>query len=190
VTQAYRHSFFGQRPVLRVASARTGNVIGGGDWAQDRLVPDAIRCFIAGTPVPIRNPQSIRPWQHVLDPVLAYLRLAERLMMPDGDVFAEPWNFGPGPDSEVPVASIADRLARGWGGNASWRHDDTEHPAENAILKLDCSKAKVGLGWHPLLDINRTIALTVEWYRAWQLADDMRRVTWRQIDEMVTAAGR
>jgi CDP-glucose 4,6-dehydratase len=188
VIQAYRRSFFGRRAVLRLASARTGNVIGGGDWAQDRLVPDAIRCFIAGTAVPIRNPRSVRPWQHVLDPVLAYLRLAEHLMMPGGDAFAEPWNFGPGPDSEVPVAVIADRLARGWGGNASWRYDGTEHPAENAILKLDCAKAVARLGWRPLLDINRTVALTIEWYRALQMADDMRRLTWRQIDEVVSSA--
>lgn len=180
VTQAYRRSFFGGTGAPVVASVRAGNVIGGGDWAEDRLVPDAMRAFLSGRPLAIRNPQSLRPWQHVLDPVLAYMRLAERLV-DGGGAFAEAWNFGPGPDSEISVKDVADRLVSGWGNGAVWRHDRGEHPAEAAYLKLDCAKAAARLGWRPALDIDRSIALTLDWYRAFQRRADMRKLSLDQI---------
>jgi CDP-glucose 4,6-dehydratase len=187
VTQAYRRSFFDNSFPLPVASARAGNVIGGGDWAQDRLVPDAMRAFLGGRTLDIRNPQSLRPWQHVLDPVLAYMLLAERLVE-NGAAFAEAWNFGPGPDSEIAVRQIADMLARGWGDGAAWRHDRSQHPAESAYLKLDCAKAAARLGWRPLLNTERSIDLTLDWYRAFQRGANMRQVTLSQISEVVAAA--
>jgi CDP-glucose 4,6-dehydratase len=185
VTQAYRRSFFGAGSgAPPIASARAGNVIGGGDWAEDRLIPDAMRAFFGERPLAIRNPQSLRPWQHVLDPVLAYMRLAERLV-DGGEAFAEAWNFGPGPESEVSVKEVADRLVGGWGNGAAWRHDHGEHPAEAAYLKLNCAKAAARLGWHPLLGIDRAIALTLDWYRAFQRGADMRKVTLEQIADVV-----
>jgi len=187
VTQAYRASFFNKSFPLPVASVRAGNVIGGGDWAEDRLVPDAMRAFLGGRTLEIRNPQSLRPWQHVLDPVLAYLILAERLVE-DGEAFAQAWNFGPAPESEITVKQIADLLVRGWGQGVAWRHDPREHPPEAAYLKLDCSKAETRLRWHPLFDIERSIGLTLDWYRAFQGGANLRKVTLGQIDEAVTTA--
>jgi CDP-glucose 4,6-dehydratase len=187
VTQAYRASFFRKSFPLPVASARAGNVIGGGDWAEDRLVPDAMRAFLGGRALEIRNPQSLRPWQHVLDPVLAYLTLAQHLVE-DGEAFAQAWNFGPAPESEVAVKQIADLLVRGWGQGAEWRHDLREHPPEAAYLKLDCSKAATRLRWQPLFGIERSISLTLDWYRAFQGGANMRKVTLGQIDEAVTTA--
>jgi CDP-glucose 4,6-dehydratase len=187
VTQAYRASFFSKSFPLPVASARAGNVIGGGDWAEDRLVPDAMRAFLDGRPLEIRNPQSLRPWQHVLDPVLAYLTLAEHLVE-DGEAFAQAWNFGPASESEIAVKHVADLLVRGWGQGAEWRHDLREHPPEAVYLKLDCSKAAARLHWQPLFDIERSIGLTLDWYRAFQGGANMRKVTLGQIDEAVTTA--
>ena len=187
VTEAYRRSFFRGDFPLPVASARAGNVIGGGDWAEDRLIPDAIRAFAAGRTLEIRNPHALRPWQHVLDPVLAYMLLAQRLVE-DGHAFAEAWNFGPGPECEVTVRQIADMLARGWGDGASWHHDVGDHPAEAAVLKLDCSKAATRLGWLPMFNIERSIDLTLDWYRTSQHGTDMRKFTLGQIDEVMAAA--
>src|SRR5262249_55317873 len=138
VTDAYRRSFFNKSSgngdcAVAIASARAGNVIGGGDWAADRLVPDAMRAFRDRRTLEVRNPHAVRPWQHVLDPVLAYLLLAERLVE-QGGVHAEAWNFGPGAESEISVARIADMLARGWGDGARWRHDERDHPSEAAVL--------------------------------------------------------
>ena len=187
VTQAYRRSFFEKNFPVPVATVRAGNVIGGGDWAEDRLVPDAMRAFLNGRTLDIRNPQSLRPWQHVLDPVLAYMLLAERLVG-DGAAYAEAWNFGPGPESEVPVRHIVDLLVRGWGEGAVWRHDTGPHPAEAAVLKLDCSKAAARLDWRPLLGIARSIKLTLDWYRAFQRGANMRQVSLSQIGEVLAAA--
>jgi CDP-glucose 4,6-dehydratase len=184
VTEAYRRSFFTQSLPLPIASVRAGNVIGGGDWAQDRLVPDAMRAFMGGRTLAIRNPEALRPWQHVLDPVLGYMLLAERLVERGCD-FAEPWNFGPGPESELSVAQLANMLARGWGNGADWRHDRGEHPREAAVLKLDCSKAAGRLGWRPLLDIASSVGLTLDWYRAFRRGANMREVALGQIEQVL-----
>jgi CDP-glucose 4,6-dehydratase len=180
VTAAYRNSFFSAQGCARVASARAGNVIGGGDWARDRLVPDAMRAFTAGEALRIRNPHSVRPWQHVLDPVLGYLLLAERLIT-QAVPLDEAWNFGPSSASEVPVGTIVNGLVRRWGEGARWEKDCSEQPHEAAYLKLDCSKAQAGLGWRALLDLDKTLQLTVDWYRAFAQGSDMRAVTLGQI---------
>ncbi|HEX2255271.1 MAG TPA: CDP-glucose 4,6-dehydratase [Afifellaceae bacterium] len=181
VAEAYRRSFFSSGGACSVASARAGNVIGGGDWGLDRLVPDAMRAFTAGEVLRIRNPSAVRPWQHVLDPVLAYLLLAERLASAD-ESMAEGWNFGPGPASEVPVRHIVENIIQLWGGSAQWEFDDDCHVHEAAYLKLDCTKAASRLGWRPVLDLANSLRLTVEWYRAQSSGADMRELTMRQID--------
>jgi len=187
VIDAYRRSFLHDKSCPGVASARAGNVIGGGDWAQDRLVPDAMRAFLAGTMLDVRNPHAVRPWQHVLDPVMAYLLLAERVVA-DGRAFAQAWNFGPASESEVSVAQIVDMLARGWSEGAAWKRDEGEHPREAAFLKLDCSKARTHLDWRPMLDLERAVHLTLDWYKALQRGADMRAFTLGQIDEVVSPA--
>ncbi|MGX1305316.1 CDP-glucose 4,6-dehydratase [Amorphus suaedae] len=187
VTSAYRRSFFQRPNTAHIASGRAGNVIGGGDWSTDRLVPDAMRAFIADTPLRIRNPAAVRPWQHVLDPVLGYLRLAEHLATA-GDAFAEGWNFGPAAESEVPVRHIVDNLARKWGGTARWEQDGGEHPHEAAYLKLDCTKAAARLGWRPLLSLEDALDMTVSWYAACNTGADMRRFTIDQINDVLRQA--
>lgn len=186
VTSSYRSSFFGGARAPHVASARAGNVIGGGDWAEDRLVPDAVRAFSAGQPLRIRSPRAVRPWQHVLDPVLAYLLLAERLVK-DGEKFAEAWNFGPAPASEVPVERIVTGLIQQWGDGARWEQDGGEHPHEAAYLKLDCAKASAQLGWQPLIGLDRALELTVAWYISQQKGTDMRSVSLSQIRSVLSA---
>ncbi len=169
VTASYRRSFF---PVDRlsdhgvgVATARAGNVIGGGDWAADRLVPDLIRGFERDEPVTIRNPAAVRPWQHVLEPLAGYLVLAQRLLAADPTACTA-WNFGPREDDARPVAWLADRLAERWGSGASWIRGSGEQPHEAGVLKLDWSKAHVELGWSPRWDLSTTLDRTAAWYRA------------------------
>lgn len=184
VTSAYRRSFFSDRAVGRgtvaIASVRAGNVIGGGDWAKDRLVPDTVSAFMAGQQVRIRNPGAIRPWQHVLEPLRGYLMLAERLWH-DGNAVAEAWNFGPEDSDAKPVSWIVERLARTWGGEAGWETDGTPQPHEAGLLRLDCSKARNRLGWSPLLDLPQALDWIVDWYQAYAHKKDMRRVTLEQI---------
>lgn len=184
VTDSYRRSFFAHAGAPAVASGRAGNVVGGGDWARDRLVPDAMRAFIEHQPLVIRNPAAVRPWQHVLDPVIAYLRLAERLVR-DGSAYAEGWNFGPESASEVPVSTIADRLVSLWGSNAHWLKVGGEHPHEAAELKLDCTKSAARLGWSPLLDLDQALQLTVDWYRSFAAKTDLRAFTLQQIQRVL-----
>jgi len=180
VAKAYRNSFFKEDDRIFMATARAGNVIGGGDWAEDRLVPDIIRALSASEPVVIRNPGSIRPWQHVLEPLRAYLMLGERLWG-DGDTFAQGWNFGPRDDDAIPVGDVVERVISCWGsGEFVINKSDTLHEAN--YLKLDCSKARAQLGWVPVLTIDDALELTVAWYRAY--LDDpkfMSEVTTRQI---------
>jgi len=187
VTTAYRRSFFQGERQTQIASARAGNVIGGGDWARDRLVPDTMRAFAAGKVVRIRNPASVRPWQHVMDPLLGYLLLAERLMQ-NGRAFAEGWNFGPHHDSAVPVSVIVEKLARQWGEGARWELDDGDHPHEAAYLGLDINKAESQMGWRPLIGLDRALQLTAEWYRALEAGLDMRDFTRTQIGEVVDSS--
>ncbi len=138
---------------MRVASARAGNVIGGGDWSVDRLIPDIIRAFARGQSVEIRSPGAVRPWQHVLEPLAGYLTLAERLSGSDGGAFAEAWNFGPNDEDCRAVAYIIDKVARHWGGEAGWHLSDKPQPHEAHFLKVDSSKARARLGWDRRLHI-------------------------------------
>lgn len=188
VVDAYRSSFFRpdrhQDHGVGLASARAGNVIGGGDFAEDRLVPDAIRAFSAQTPLMIRNRASIRPWQHVLEPLSGYLMLAERLY--DDPSFASAWNFGPPVGDSAPVSVVADHLSRLWGEGAAWRQDPGEHPYEAATLKLDCTKAQVELGWVPKLTLEAALELTVKWYREHHKGGDVAALTRRQVLEYLS----
>ena len=186
--QAFRKSFFDpslfSEHGVSVASARAGNVIGGGDWAKDRIVPDTIRSLVEEKPVLIRNPHSTRPWQHVLEPLNGYLALAEALCN-DGPRYAGAWNFGPLDFNEKPVGWIVEQLYSLWGAPFSWERDARPNPHENTYLKLDSSKARALLNWGPKLDLPTTLASIVEWTKAWQSRANMRDVTERQIVEFV-----
>ena len=179
VTSSYRDSFMRQADIA-LASARAGNVIGGGDWAADRLVPDTLRAFERGEPVVIRNPDSIRPWQHVLEPLSGYLRLAEHLWN-GGQSVAEAWNFGPRDEDARPVQWILERMALAWGQGAGWRLAEGEHPHEAYYLKLDISKAGQRLGWHPHWSLAEALEQINGWHKAFLHGEDMHRVTLRQI---------
>lgn len=160
---AYRRSYFHDPAGPRVASVRAGNVIGGGDWAADRLIPDIIRALIAGDSPLIRAPRSIRPWQHVLEALGGYLMIAQRLFEAQ-DWAATAWNFGPSDDDTRPVGWIADRMTRAW-GKPGWTNGEGPQPHEAQILKLDCAKARSELGWRPALTLDKALALIVEWHR-------------------------
>jgi CDP-glucose 4,6-dehydratase len=189
VTAAYRRSFFADPGAARVASVRAGNVIGGGDWAADRLIPDAIRALTAAEPVVVRNPGAVRPWQHVLDPLAGYLRLGSRLLSEDGDRFAGAFNFGPPLDSAVSVAEVVDRIVGDW-PQGSWESPArTVAPHEARFLMLDHSKARDVLGWAPAFDLEQALATTSRWYAAWYSDPAASRArTEADIAEFVEAA--
>jgi CDP-glucose 4,6-dehydratase len=179
ITAAYRQSFF-QNHDIGVASARAGNVIGGGDWAEDRLVPDILKAFEENRIVSIRNPQSTRPWQHVLEPLSGYLTLAEHLYE-QGEAFSEGWNFGPNDDDARPVQWIVEQLASNWGKGAGWQLDTGQHPHEANYLKLDTSKAKGRLGWRTSWNLQIALQNIILWQRAWLGREDMKKVCLSQI---------
>lgn len=181
VTSAYRCSFF-EKEGIALASARAGNVIGGGDWALDRLVPDILRAFEARLPVVIRNPHSTRPWQHVLEPLSGYLSLAEHLWT-SGQQFAEGWNFGPWDRDNKPVQWIVERLVNKWGDGASWDVIGGDHLHEAAFLKLDISKAQQRLNWSPRWSLETALDRIVEWHRGWRAGLDVSALCHAQIDE-------
>jgi CDP-glucose 4,6-dehydratase len=180
VAASYAKSFFSAAGTPALATARAGNVIGGGDWAPDRLVPDLVRSCEQSLPLTIRYPQAIRPWQHVLDPLAGYLRLAEHLIEP-GREYAGAWNFGPGEASLKPVSWIADGFFAAWGQKSHWTSPPGVHPHEAGILKLDWSKAAHLLGWRPKLAIEPAIEQVVAWHKACIAGQDMRRFTESQI---------
>ncbi len=180
VTSAYRRSFF-ESSGTSVATARAGNVIGGGDWANDRLVPDIIRSLERREPVRVRNPRSIRPWQHVLEPLSGYLRLAEALHEADGHRFAEAWNFGPEDGDARPVQWVVERLVAEWGDGVSWVLDESPQPHEATCLKLDCSKSRSLLGWLPRWRLSRAVAAVAEWHRTYAARGALREVMLEQI---------
>jgi CDP-glucose 4,6-dehydratase len=186
VTAAYRSSFFGVTKSacreVALASARAGNVIGGGDWSEDRLIPDLVRGSLSGKPVAIRNPEATRPWQHVLEPLAGYLTLAEHLLERGGE-FAKGWNFGPAEEDAWPVGRLADAMVAAWGDGAAWMQDAGEHPHEAGYLKLDTSWARALLGWRPVLPLTESLSWVVEWYKAESRGDDMHAFTLRQIAE-------
>ncbi len=179
VVDAYRSSFFCGDRCPRLATARAGNVIGGGDWGEDRLVPDAVRAVETGEPLRVRNPGAVRPWQHVLSPLGGYLQLAEALSQ-GGDV-ARAWNFGPSEQDAQPVSWIVQRLAQLWDGELSWRVDDAANPPEAGHLALDSSAAEQLLGWHPAGVLADALELIVSWHRAHRAGEDMRTVSLAQI---------
>jgi CDP-glucose 4,6-dehydratase len=180
VTAAYRDSYFAKTKTA-VASARAGNVIGGGDWAADRLIPDMIKAFGMNKPVIIRNPNSIRPWQLVLEPLVGYLCLAEKLVE-EGQSFAEPFNFGPRESDARPVEWIVNRLVAHWGSGAHWQLADGEQPHEAYYLKLDASKAHARLNWSPRTELSTALDWIVDWYKAQRTGQDAREISERQID--------
>jgi len=188
VTSAYRRSFFTPTPDLPttsssvpfLASARAGNVIGGGDWGVDRLVPDCIRALLKGEEILIRNPHATRPWQHVLEPLCGYLMLIQRLIE-DGPQFADAWNFGPGENDAAPVERVVQSLCAKWGTPDAYTVDTGPNPHEAHYLKLDCSKSRALLGWQPRWDLEQAIDATVEWTRAYQRGDDIKDLCLRQI---------
>jgi CDP-glucose 4,6-dehydratase len=170
-----------------VASARAGNVIGGGDWGADRLVPDIMRAAAAGEEVRVRNPNSIRPWQHVLNPLSGYLVVAQALW--SSPEHAAGWNFGPADDDARSVGWIVERLAHLWPQQLRWVLDDGPHPHEARYLKLDSSRARARLGWRPLVELDAALESTVDWYLNLQAGADMRAVTVGQIETFQYAGG-
>jgi CDP-glucose 4,6-dehydratase len=177
VAAAYRSSFFSGERSPRIATARAGNVVGGGEWGEDRLVPDAVRAVEAGATLKVRQPDAVRPWQHVLSPLAGYLRLAEALSRGSEREPARAWNFGPPPDDAQRVSAIVELLAELWGGALTWELDDRPNPPEAGHLALDSGAAERLLGWRPALRLRGALELVVEWHRAQRRGDDMRRVS-------------
>jgi CDP-glucose 4,6-dehydratase len=200
VSAAYRQSYFPVEKLAKpgghttaIATARAGNVIGGGDWSMDRLIPDLVRGFCAGEPVKIRSPHAIRPWQHVLEPLHGYMRLAEELLAPDpaqAKKFATAYNFGPSEDDAREVGWIVEKMAGFWGDGATWIDDSaTETVHEAGYLKLDASRARASLGWKPHLRLETALEWLVRWYRAWQSGADMHAFTLAQIEAYEALVG-
>jgi CDP-glucose 4,6-dehydratase len=185
VTSAFRSSYFNPKNYdkhgVALASARAGNVLGGGDWAQDRLIPDFIHAITQGDKVRIRSPYAIRPWQFVLEPLSGYLTLCEKLYK-DGSNYAEAWNFGPDESDAKNVEWIIGKLCILWGENADYNIDTNPQPHEAGYLKLDCSKAKARLNWFPRWDIETTLKSIVDWNKAWLGKENIREVSEKQID--------
>lgn len=189
VTSSMRDSYFASDTGVAVATARAGNVIGGGDWSADRLLPDIVRALRDGQVPEIRSPQATRPWQHVLEPVCGYLVLAEQLCR-SGQASAEAWNFGPSDDDARPVSWIAERVIDLWGAPVAWQPQGGNHPYESTYLKLDASKAHARLGWRPRLRIDEALEWLVEWYRAHAQGADVRAVAEAQISRYALAEPR
>lgn len=191
VTAAFRTSFFNpadyQHHHVAVASGRAGNAIGGGDWAKDRLLPDIVRSIVSDQSVKIRDPDAVRPWQHVLEPLSGYLLLAERLFK-DGAGFTGAWNFGPWDHDTVAVKEIVKEALRLWGVGEGWEADPSSHPHEAKHLKLDCTKAHLQLGWRPRLCVDTALAWTIEWYKSWLAEKDMRKLSLKQIENYMQLA--
>ena len=182
VSSAYRSSFFSGSNSASLATARAGNVIGGGDWATDRLLPDILRAFAKQAPVVVRNPLAIRPWQHVLEPLSGYLILAEALYT-EGKENAESWNFGPNDEDCRSVKWILDRMVVLWGQGAEWEQDKSSNPHEANLLKLDCSKAKNRLHWEPKWNLDVTLSRIIDWQKDWSAGRDMREACLTEIEE-------
>ena len=184
VTSAYRTSYF-QKPVppfknVAVATVRAGNVVGGGDWAKNRLIPDTVKALQDSEVIIIRNPSSIRPWQHVLEPLGGYMSLAEKLWE-HGVEYAEEWNFGPSDNDAKTVSWVVDQLCRLWGSDSKWKEIPQPYPHESHYLKLDCSKSKNRLEWKPKLSLDTTLEWVIEWFKNYNNKNDLRDFTKKQI---------
>ena len=173
---------------IAVGSARSGNVIGGGDWSADRLVPDCVRAFIADEPVRLRNPQAVRPWLHVLEPLAGYISLAERLADANSEPYTSAFNFGPELRNDQNVLQVARTVARLWGENARVEVSNGPHPPEAATLRLDTTKARAVLGWTAQWDTTQALERSVEWYKAWAAGKDVRPLMKRQLADFVTTS--
>ncbi len=193
VMNAYLKSFFPPEKYhqhgVAVASVRAGNVIGGGDWAADRLIPDCIRAILKEMPVVIRYPDAIRPWQHVLEPLSGYLLLAQKLYQ-EGPAFSGAWNFGPDDSGAKPVKWIVERLTKMWGNNAAWTLVQQPSLHEAHYLKLDCSKAKALLGWRPKWNLDVALTKTIEWYQVYACHEDITDITLKQLHVYINDDGR
>jgi len=186
ITSSYRNSFFSPEDYGRhgvgIASARSGNVIGGGDWATDRLIPDCVRSILKREKIVIRSPQAVRPWQHVLEPLEGYLLLAQKLYE-NGPAYGEAWNFGPNDQDARSVEWVVKRICAKWRSPLTYEIDPGNHPHEALYLKLDCSKAKLRLGWAPRWTLENALDKVMEWLQAYCDGQDVREVCWRQIEE-------
>lgn len=193
VTSSYRAAFFDPSEYgdhgVGIASARAGNVIGGGDWAEERLVPDCVRAILERKTIAIRNPVAVRPWQHVLQPLSGYLLLAQKLCE-DGPKYSGGWNFGPSDGDVKTVEWLVKRICELWGEEASYESDTGDHPHEALKLKLDCSKAIAELGWGPRWQLERTVDSIVEWTKAYQRGEDMKTLCLKQIAEYIDGSAR
>jgi CDP-glucose 4,6-dehydratase len=193
VAASFRQSYFNvnnyQEHGVGLASVRAGNVIGGGDWALDRLIPDMLNAFEQDKAVEIRSPHAIRPWQHVLEPLSGYIAVAEKLFS-EGAGFSEAWNFGPNDQDAQPVEYIVKKLAANWGDKAQWFLSEGEHPHEAHYLKLDCSKASMKLNWQPVWDLDTTLDKIVVWHKAWLNQDDMHTHTLNEIKDYMKVRAR
>lgn len=193
VVAAYRASYFAPARLAEhgtaLASVRAGNVIGGGDWALDRLVPDLVRAFEAGETPVIRSPGAVRPWQHVLEALVGYVEIAERLLAGEAKV-ADAWNFGPADEDAWPVAWIANRMAESWGVESGWQDWQGEVPHEAGLLKLDCSKARTELGWRPRMTLDASIDSIVAWHKSFAAGESAREISLRQIRHFLSLGAR
>ena len=183
VSSAYRQSYF-SKSANHLASARAGNVIGGGDWSEDRLIPDAIKAFESGNTLMIRNPLATRPWQHVLEPLSGYLILAQSLFQ-DGEKFSSAWNFGPKDTDNRSVQEVISTLCQQWGPDAKWQQDSSSQPHEAGLLKLDCSKASKQLRWEPKWNLETAIEKIIQWHKAYLAKENMQALTLKQIDQYI-----
>ena len=183
VTSAYRQSFYNNAGIS-LATVRAGNVIGGGDWAEDRLIPDTLRSFEKKQPVVIRYPHAVRPWQHVLVPLSGYLQLAERLYQ-RGKTYSGPWNFGPDDSDARTVEWVVSRLITEWGEGNSWKKDADNQPHEVSNLRLDISKARIQLGWSPRWSLEQALENIVYWHKCWINKEDMRKHCLEQITSYI-----
>jgi CDP-glucose 4,6-dehydratase len=189
VTSTYQKCFFNKSGGAALASCRAGNVVGGGDWSKDRLIPDIVRAYLNDQVVEIRNPDAVRPWQHVLEPVGGYLLLAERLWR-DRQQLAGGWNFGPDQESARPVRDVLEMIGRCWGAPRYWKDcSDSNAPHEAKFLFLDIAKARIALGWKPRWTLFETLAAAVEWYRAADRGEDAGLLSERQIREYLGKPG-
>jgi CDP-glucose 4,6-dehydratase len=193
VTQAFADSYFSvkadKHPDKSIATARAGNVIGGGDWTEDQLVPDVLNAFHEGRPAVLRNPHAVRPWQFVLDCLGGYMTLAEKLFL-EGGRFSGPWNFGPHQDDTLAVSELVERLIDKWSGKASWAQDPGSHPHETGSLRLDTSKTLQQLGWKPRLVVTEALDWIVDWYGRYFQGADPKALCVEQIERYEKVPGR